>query len=71
MGFCLQIEPEWLYELAPHFYEFGTVCVCMCVPRCGCVCVHYVCSVYVYMYVCRYMLGVAYLLASVYVYAHV
>uniref|UniRef100_A0A915K2G2 DEAD-box helicase OB fold domain-containing protein n=1 Tax=Romanomermis culicivorax TaxID=13658 RepID=A0A915K2G2_ROMCU len=19
------IEPEWLYELAPHFYEFGTI----------------------------------------------
>lgn len=18
------IEPEWLYELAPHYYEFGT-----------------------------------------------
>ena len=21
----LQIKPEWLYELAPHFYEYGTV----------------------------------------------
>ena len=21
----LQIEPGWLYELAPHFYEYGTV----------------------------------------------
>ena len=20
-----QIKPEWLYELAPHFYEYGTV----------------------------------------------
>lgn len=19
------IDPEWLYELAPHYYEFGTV----------------------------------------------
>lgn len=21
----VQIEPEWLYELAPHFYDYGTV----------------------------------------------
>ncbi len=25
----LQIEPEWLYELAPHFYHYGTVRVAL------------------------------------------
>ena len=25
LWFFLQIKPEWLYELAPHFYEYGTV----------------------------------------------
>ena len=46
-----QIKPEWLYELAPHFYEYGTVsynmatgdvavvykcvCVCVCVSVCA------------------------------------
>ena len=23
---CAAIQPDWLHELAPHFYDFGTVC---------------------------------------------
>ena len=30
----LQIEPSWLYELAPHFYEYGTVSVILCTLFC-------------------------------------